>query len=310
MTLLYLGGMSLNLGSLSVLRETIALGSMSKAAARLRIAQPHVSRLIHALEQEIGVPLLERHAKGIRPTPAGEMLAALASHLESEVAATRARIAESAPGIAGSVTLGVPGSLALPLLPGLILAARARYPGIRLRLVDGFSARLHEMTLRGQLDLALLYADRPGAAFVEQPVLAEPLGLVTSPGESSTLPIEALAVRSLALPAAPNRLRLLIDQAAGGMALNVAVELDSYPVLVRMVADGLAETILPYSAVADEVATGKLGWRKLDPLVERKIMLVRSRDRVETAAMKAITALVGEAVATKAEANRWRTLSP
>lgn len=302
--------MSFSIRNLSILRETIALGSISKAAARLRIAQPHVSRIIQALELEAGTPLLERHAKGIRPTPAGEMLAALASHLESEVAATKARIAESAPGISGSVTLGVPGSLALPLLPALIVAARARYPGIRLRLVDGFSARLHEMTLRGQLDLALLYADRPGPALVERPLLAEPLGLVTMPGAADPLRFAALAERSLVLPAAPNRLRLLIDQAAGALPLRVTVEIDSYPVLIQMVADGLAETILPFSAVANEVAAGRLGWRRLDPLVERRIMLVRLRDRLETGAMSAIGDLVIDAARANAKANRWRTLLP
>ncbi len=302
--------MSFTIRNLSVLRETIALGSISKAAARLRIAQPHVSRIIQALELETGTPLLERHAKGIRPTPAGEMLAALASHLESEVAATKARIAETAPGITGSVILGVPGSLALPLLPALIVAARTRYPGIRLRLVDGFSARLHDMTLRGQLDLALLYADRPGPALVERPLLTEPLGLVTVSGEEEPLRVEALAERPLVLPAAPNRLRLLIEQAAGALPLRVAAEIDSYPVLIQMAAKGLAETVLPFSAVANEVAAGKLGWRRLIPLVERKIMLVRLRDRLETGAMSAIGDLVIDAVAANAQANRWQMLSP
>ena len=302
--------MSFSIRNLSVLRETIALGSISKAAARLRIAQPHVSRIIQALELEAGMPLLERHAKGIRATRAGEMLAALASHLENEVAATKARIAASAPGITGSVTLGVPGSLALPLLPALIVAARARYPGIRLRLVDGFSARLHDMTLSGRLDIALLYADRPGPALVERPLLTEPLGLVTGPGDDESLQFDALALRQLVLPAAPNRLRLLIDQAAGALPLRVAEELDSYPVLIQMVANGLAETILPFSAVANEVAAGTLGWRRLDPLVERKIMLVRLRDRLVTGAMDAVSDLVMEAVASNAEINRWRTLAP
>jgi LysR family nitrogen assimilation transcriptional regulator len=302
--------MAFSIRNLSVLRETIALGSISKAAARLRVAQPHVSRIIQTLELEAGMPLLERHPKGVRATPAGDMLAALASHLESEVAATRARLAASAPGVAGSVTLGVPGSLALPLLPALIGAARSRYPGIRLRLVDGFSARLHDMALSGQLDLALLYADKLGSALVERPLLTEPLGLVTRPGGDEPLRFDALAARDLVLPAAPNRLRLLIDQAAGAAALRVTEELDSYPVLIQMVANGLAETILPFSAVANEVAAGTLGWRRLEPLVERRIMLVRLRDRPETAAMSAICDLVVDAVASKAEINRWRLASP
>jgi DNA-binding transcriptional LysR family regulator len=301
--------MAFELRSLMVLRETIALGSISKAAARLRIAQPHVSRLIHALEHEVGAPLLERHARGVRPTPAGEMIAALAGRIDGEIAATCARIAESASGIAGNVTLGVPGSLALPLLPALIAAARQRYPGIRLRLVDGFSAQLHDMTLRAQLDLALLYADRPGRALVQMPLLAEPLGLVTAPGDTSALPVAALAGRPLALPAAPNRLRLLIDRAAGAVPLTITEELDSYPVLIRMVADRMADTILPFSAVAADVAAGRLGWRPLDPAVERHIVLARARDAAETAAMTAIAALVTEAVATGAALNRWRALA-
>ncbi len=65
-----------------VLRDTIALGIIPKAAARQRIAQPHVSRLIHALEHEVGAPLLERQARGVRPTSASEMSAALSGRID------------------------------------------------------------------------------------------------------------------------------------------------------------------------------------------------------------------------------------
>lgn len=301
--------MTVDLRSLVVLREAIALGSVSKAAARLRIAQPHVSRLIRTLEVEFGAALLERLPRGVRPTRAGEIVAALADQLVGEIAAVRARVAAADVQIAGTITLGIVGSLALPLAPDIVAATQARYPGIRLKVVDAFSARLHELMLRGQLDLALLYADPRGGVLVQQPLLIEPLGLVsTAPGTGDSLALASLVERALVLPAAPNRLRLLIDgaAAAANIELRVAAEIDSFPVLVRIAASGSAETILPYSAIAPENLPKSVNWSRISPDVERRIVLARSRDRIVTPAMRVLSELIVEQVEAGAGAYRWQ----
>ncbi len=97
---------------------------------------------------------------------------------------------------------------------------------------------------------------------------------------------------------------------AGTVPLAITEELDSYAVLIRMVADRMADTILPFSAVATDVASGSLGWRLLDSAAEWHVVLARVRDAAETAAMTAIAALVTEAVVTSAAVNRWRALAP
>ncbi len=287
---------AMRLKTLRILRETIATGSMSKAASRLRIAQPQISRLIGDLEAEIGAPLLERHPKGVEPTGAGRILSALSHRIEGEMEDALAQIAETSGIASGEITLGVPGSLSETLVPRLLDEIRHSHPGIRLRVVDGFSAALHRQTLDGRLDLALLYTRASDRALVQEQVLEDSLGLVSkrvgTAGDSkeATVPITALVGAELVLPAAPNRLRLLVDRAAeeADVTLQVISEIDSLNALVKLCVRGTSNTILPQSAVVDEIRAGSVQWRPIVPAIKRTISLARLKGKGETQVMRAV----------------------
>ena len=126
------------------------------AARRLGVAQPALTRQIHALERELDAELLERTPKGVRLTPSGEVALASARHILHEVddAAERARGAGR--GISGRCVIcaGVR-SLASGLIGRIIERLRQRFPAIELGVIEGAFERQMEALQRGEADIGI-----------------------------------------------------------------------------------------------------------------------------------------------------------
>lgn len=289
--------------------------SFSKAASLLRIAQPALSRQIKLLEDELGVALLVRTGRGAVPTGAGEVLADHARRLlqSAEAMADAVRVVGAEP--AGALSLGVPPSLGVALLPLLGLRFRHDFPKVRLHLVEGFSASIHEWILAGRLDMAILYEMSSMGHLVVKPLLEEATVLVgpagtLAPGERVTP--QALAGLPLVLPARPHRLRLMID----GLALTCrcqidpVLEIDALPPLVEAVRLGRLYTVLPYASVEDAVRRGELCVADIDnPLATRRLALARPTEKPLPPAGQALEQAVVALVHEHAARLRWRPLA-
>ncbi|MGC9540163.1 LysR family transcriptional regulator [Streptomyces sp. UG1] len=138
------------------------LGSLSAAAAELHHTQSAVSRQIAGLEQQLGVALVERHARGVRPTPAGEVFHrhALAVLNEADRAVRAAR--DMRDGVFDRpLAVGATPSLAAGIVPeairGLLEAGAVRWS-----LLPGLSTPLHHRVIAGDLDVAVVTDAPPG----------------------------------------------------------------------------------------------------------------------------------------------------
>ncbi|MEU6814598.1 LysR family transcriptional regulator [Streptomyces sp. NPDC046860] len=139
------------------------LGSLSAAAAELNHTQSAVSRQIAGLERQLGVRLVERHARGVRPTPAGEVFRrhALATLNEADRAVRAAR--EFRDGAAGRpLAVGAAPSLASGLVPEAVRGLLERTGPLRWSLTPGLSADLHRRVTDGGLDMAVVTDAPPG----------------------------------------------------------------------------------------------------------------------------------------------------
>ncbi|MFF4524150.1 LysR family transcriptional regulator [Streptomyces bluensis] len=139
------------------------LGSLSAAAAELHHTQSAVSRQVAGLERQLGVPLIERHARGVRPTPAGEVFRhhALATLSEADRAVRAAR--EAGDGAFNRpLTVGATPSLAAGIVPEAIRALQKEAGSIRWSLLPGLSAPLHHRVTTGDLDVAVVTDAPPG----------------------------------------------------------------------------------------------------------------------------------------------------
>ncbi|GAA4330753.1 LysR family transcriptional regulator [Streptomyces venetus] len=139
------------------------LGSLSAAAAELNHTQSAVSRQIAGLERQLGVSLLERHARGVRPTPAGEVFRrhALATLNEADRAVRAARDARDG-AFNRPLAVGAAPSLASGIVPEAVRGLLKQVGAIRWSLVPGLSAQLHQRVIDGDIDIAVVTDAPPG----------------------------------------------------------------------------------------------------------------------------------------------------
>jgi DNA-binding transcriptional LysR family regulator len=136
------------------LRHFVAVveaGGISAAARRLNLTQSALSRQIKALEESLGVCLLDRGARSFALTPAAETLLADARKLLDFQAGMTARVRAAATGL--PLRIGYPPSLAGDFLPLAIERFTQLHPGVRVSLHDATSLEMQQMLLAGKLDL-------------------------------------------------------------------------------------------------------------------------------------------------------------
>jgi len=135
--------------------EVVAIaerGSMRAAARHLQIAQPALTRSLAMLERELGAPLFERRARGVVATPLGEAFVARARSILTEIRRTREEVEQLRGAGTGTVTVGLSIAAHLALLPPSLRSFRARYPDIRLHIIEGFYPTLEERLRDGTVD--------------------------------------------------------------------------------------------------------------------------------------------------------------
>lgn len=290
-------------------------GSFSKAAAHLHAAQPALSQHIRHMEQELGVQLLHRGARGVQPTEAGERLLKHASIILAQFAQIRDSVREGERLPSGEVKIGMPGTVGEQLGVPLIEAARARYPGVRIRLAEAMSGFVLDWLRRHQIDLAMIYsiADPRGleihhALTEELCLFARPdLAVLKAPPESAVPLAEALSL-DLILPSPSHGLRVLIEGAASATKARVepVIEIDSYNQIKGLAQRGLGYSILPRTAVQKEIAAGRLAaWRLVDPPLARKVYLAYSTERPLGTAARAVGQLGWEILHELVRSGAW-----
>jgi LysR family nitrogen assimilation transcriptional regulator len=229
--------------------KIVEAGSISRAAALIHIAQPALSLQIAELEDYLGVSLLKRSARGVRPTAAGELLyreaTAILKHLERIPGVVR-----SSRGIAqGVVSIGLASVLGPNWAAKFVKTCHAALEKVSLRLVVTDSAALRDKLIAQQLDLALVFEDDLSTAFTRETLYRQRL-YVFHPKKMSmgtSLSLEELAQHSLVLPGYPDLVRASADRAfkEAGLSPKVVAEVDDYSSLISTVRAGMGATVLP-----------------------------------------------------------------
>lgn len=154
------------------LAETLHFG---RAAARLHISQPPLTRQIRALETSLGTPLFERSRQGVTLTPAGTALLPEARRLLRDAAALREGAMQAAHGRIGRLNLGFISTAAYNVLPGLLPAFHRTHPGVKLQLREATTDVQLTALREGDLDVGIVLPPVMAPTLRYEPILREPL---------------------------------------------------------------------------------------------------------------------------------------
>jgi DNA-binding transcriptional LysR family regulator len=165
----------LDVKRLQVLRTVAHTGSFSAAADVLSFTQPAISRQIATLEAEAGARLVERSSRGIRLTPAGELLVEHADAILDRLAVAEAQLEAVATLAAGRLRIGAFPTANSSLVPLAIKAFSAAHPDVELRLEEDVSHVLLDRLRAGELDLAVVSDHQPDAGDPSDDIVLEPL---------------------------------------------------------------------------------------------------------------------------------------
>lgn len=240
---------------------------MPSVAESLGITQPAVSMAIRQLEDSIGVPLFERSARGMIPTPAGAALALRLKRARAEVRHAVADVAALRGITQGTVTVG-----ALPLgrtrlLPESIAALVAAYPGLRVATVEGSFETLAAALRAGDLDFILGALRTAGYASDLEgvPLADDELGIVARRGhpwaDRKRIPIADLARARWVLPRVNTPNRTLFERALAARGLpspDVVVETSDLAVLRGVLSNSDLLTAISPRQLSYELGAGLL----------------------------------------------------
>ncbi|MEE2968901.1 MAG: LysR family transcriptional regulator [Pseudomonadota bacterium] len=235
-------------------------GSVRTAATRVRIAQSALSRQVAALEDELGVKLLERHARGVTPTHAGARLRARAVAILSQIEDIRAEIMAEGDAPAGTATIGASAGASRLLYGRLVEHFTDAYPQIKLNLVEGAPYLLLEGLDTGRIDLAVMVDPEPRPSLAFEPLATEQVYLIGALDDArlpaASAQVSDLAELPLILLPRPAGSRMSFERAgaAAGVRLNVAYEIDNQDVTKDLIARGLGFGLLPYSTIERDVS--------------------------------------------------------
>ncbi len=235
--------------------SVVEAGSFSRAAATVHVAQPALSQQIAQLEEQLGVSLLLRTARGVHPTAAGEVLYREASAILNRLHQLPGILRSSSSAAGGTVRLGM-SSTVLATAPAVFMEqCKAALPNVALRMAVSDSPTIKRRVAAHELDLGLVLEDELAPTFARTPLFRQRLFLVRDRATSRGKPVQLAELASvpLILPPAPNMTRTALDRAfeAAKLSPNVVMEVDIVANIIAAVRAGVGGSVLPKGDLSD-----------------------------------------------------------
>ena len=297
--------MYVDIGRLRVLAAVARYGSMTAAARQLTYTPSAVSQQIRKLESELGLQVLDRHAKGVDLTDAGRAVVEHVGTIERELAALRDDLEDIAGARTGSLRLGTFPTFGASLLPFAITTFTTRHPGVALTVRSSRRQGLLRMLRDREIEMTVLWdyewsrVDESGLSV--QTLLYDTTLLVVSAdhrlaGRASVEVGELAAERWITRADEHPVVEVLLRTCApAGFDPTISFEAHDYQEAQAMVAAGLGVALAPRLAltgVRDDVRVLRLA----DDVPSRRIMVARSAERALTPPEEAMSRILHEVV--------------
>lgn len=286
---------------LQILLSVVEGGSVTAAADELFYTPSGVSQQLRKLEEEVGQPLLQRHARGMVPTDAGHVLAGHARAILQQMDAAMADLDQLAGLKSGSLSLGTFPTLGSSFIPLVFSRFRKMYPSIKL---DVRSTRLRELIgllARGEISMGLLWEYEwmrlKRDDFELTTLFTEPTVLVVGAehplAQLEEVDVAATAHEQWIVRANEHPVAELLERTcnAAGFSPKISFQANDYQEAQAMVSVGLGIALAPKSAVVNHhpgVKVLSLG----EAAASRSVLLAQRRDRVRAPAENAFQTLL------------------
>jgi LysR family transcriptional regulator, nitrogen assimilation regulatory protein len=276
----------MDINQIKTLIHVAELGSISKAADRLGIAQPALSRQIRLMEAELGAALFTRHGRGMILTDLGSQVLEPASEILMKLDYIRDLATSGRRAVSGRVRFGMAPTVAEIMTVPLACALRDQYPDVSLCIRSAFSGHLIEWLKRDEIDCLVSYDPNRNAGLRTVPVMIENLLLVGNSqcdlSLNQAVAFEDIAQIPLVLPSPMHGLRVIVDGCAAkaGVTLTPVIEADSFGSMLDLVLEGFGMTILPLGPINRLVQSGQLTAANLvEPTPSRQLVIAYPTDR-------------------------------
>ncbi len=263
---------NLTLRQLRYFLEVAQLHSFTRAAEVLHIAQSALSRQIRMLEEEFGVALFNRVDRGVTLTEAGARLRDRVAVLLKDLDAMGQDLVGTATEPRGDLAVGMPPSMREVMTVPLMVDYCRAYPAVTLHVQEGISIDLSKLVQDGNLDCAVIVNLMALPHLNAIPLLRERLYLI-GPRKGRLharrqVSLVRVSESPLILTTRPNSLRLIVENAlaAARLPANIIADSNSTAAMVELAAEGLASTVLPYSAAWKAIEEKRLSAAPIEGL--------------------------------------------
>lgn len=253
-------------------------GSISKAANMLYVSQPAVSKAIKVLEEEIGLPLFERTAKGVTMTTEGKVLFEHVTQAFTQLSEGERLLKQMKERSYGAVRIGISTTLCKYYFLPFLKAFHEAYPKLRIEIVNRTSPETMKLLEEGLIDCAIIsdIQEEGGYKYAELMTIQD-VFVSRRPPYSKLIPLKALENEPMLLLEKKNATRDFLDHFLGTnqVKLNVDIEISSMEFLVEFAKIGLGIACVIGDFIQDELSASNLYvWQTTPPIPRRSIGLM------------------------------------
>ena len=297
----------MDLRRLEIFVKVAELGSFSRAAETLFLTQPTVSEHVRALEDELGVPLLDRLGRSTTPTRAGVLLLGYARRMLTLSREAVQAIEQFQGRASGELTVGgssIPGEY---IVPALIGAFRGKHPDVRISLLIGSSREVQQWVEEGQVEIGVVGAAPTGRALEGRRLMADEIVVVVGAehrwAARESVSLDDLKAEPMIVRERGSGSRETFERALQGVGLDlgdfrIVGEMASTQAIKQAVRAAVGVSLISQRAVEDECRARLLACVKIRGLtVARAFHLVIHRDRSRSPLAQAFLAFVESHVA-------------
>lgn len=255
------------------LAETLHFG---RAAERLHISQPPLSRQIALLEEELGVKLFDRSSRRVELTDAGQRFYLDTATVFAAFEQAKRNALAAARGEAGELSVGFMMSTAYSVTPAITRRYAALYPQVTLKLTETLPMDLAADISSGQKDVAIMYRPQDCTGLETASVYSEEMMLVLPPGHPLLVhevvePMQLAGEPFIIVPRhiAPALHDMIVNYCLQhGVTPTVAMEVNLQQTIVNLVGEGMGVAIVPRSMRNMRLATTTFRPLKNAPMIE------------------------------------------